>query len=81
MERRKPAYETKRSRHPAIAALGGAVAFAVVFGLLSVLVTRLVSAHYPAPEQAAVWSMMGQFVAATVALAAAAQAWWWLRHR
>jgi hypothetical protein len=85
MEQRKPVHASKRprhaGRHQAMAALGGVVTFALVFGLSSVLVHRLATAHYPAPEQAAVWSMIGQFVAATLAVAAAAQAWWWLRHR
>jgi hypothetical protein len=81
MRRQGGARDEKRPGRTALAALGGVAAFAVVFGLASLLVDRLVAQQYPAPEQAAVWSMMGRFVAATIGLAAAAQAWWWLRRR
>ena len=65
----------------ATAAAGGVGTFAVVFGVGSVLARWIATQRYPAPEQAAVWSLMGEFVAATLALATAAQVWWWLRHR
>lgn len=68
-------------RSPVLAFAGSAITLAVVFALGYLLVLKVVSERYPAPEQAAVWSMIGVVVAATVAVAAAAQAWWLIRRK
>lgn len=68
-------------RSVVLAFLGSAITLVVVFAVFHALADRLVSARYPAPEQAAVWSTIGVVVAATVAVAAAAQAWWLIRRK
>ena len=69
------------SRSAALAFVGSAVTLVIVFAIVHLLAGKLVSGRYPAPEQAAVWSMIGEFVAGTVAVAAAAQAWWLIRRK
>lgn len=77
---------TKVVRHPqrggaVVAVLGFIVTVVIVFGMADLLVGRFVAERYPAPEQAAIWVMMGRFVSALLALAAGAQVGWWLRQR
>ena len=68
-------------RSAVLAFFGSALTLAVVFALAYALAAKVVNERYPAPEQAAVWSMIGVVVAATVAIAAAAQAWWLIRRK
>jgi len=60
----------------AIAAVVGVLACAAVFALADFAVGRFAASHFPAPEQALVWTRIGHFVAAILALAAGAQAAW-----
>ncbi|WP_300617444.1 hypothetical protein [Dokdonella sp.] len=69
------------ARGPLLAFLVSAFVLVGVFVLVHLLADRIVAGRYPAPEQAAVWSMIGVVVSATVAAAAAAQAWWLIRRR
>lgn len=62
-------------RSPVLAAFVSLAVLIGVYLLAAVLSGKVVEARYPAPEQAAVWSMIGRFVSATVAVAIAAQAW------
>ncbi len=62
-------------RSPVLAAIVSLVVLVAVYLLAALLSGKVVAARYPAPEQAAVWSMIGRFVSATVAVAVAAQAW------
>lgn len=80
-QRHRSRLATDSRRRVAIAAAGGVVTFVVVFGIGGALAGWMAAQRFPAPEQAAVWSLIGRFVAAALALAAAAQAWWWLRNR
>ena len=68
-------------RSALVAFVGSAITLVVVFAIVHLLAEKVVSGRYPAPEQAAVWSMIGWFVAGTVAVAAAAQAWWLIRRK
>ncbi|MBX3689268.1 hypothetical protein [Dokdonella sp.] len=55
---------------------------ALVYAALDYAFSQFALARFPAPEQAAVWSTIGHFVAAIIALAAAMQPlrrWWWRR--
>lgn len=81
LDRTKAARPRRHGSRAVVAVLGFVVTLAIVFGAADMLVGRLVAERYPAPEQAAVWVMMGRFVSALLALAAAAQVWWWLRQR
>lgn len=74
----KPASHKPRSA--ALAFLVSAIVLVAVFALAHLAADRLVAARYPVAEQAAVWSMIGWFVSATLAVAAAAQAWWLMRR-
>ncbi|MBZ0221861.1 MAG: hypothetical protein IT467_08525 [Dokdonella sp.] len=54
----------------------------LVYVTLDYAFSQFALARFPAPEQAAVWSTIGHFVAAIIALAAALQPlrrWWWPR--
>jgi hypothetical protein len=68
-------------RSVALAFVGSTITLVVVFAVVHLLAEKVVSGRYPAPEQAAVWSMIGWFVAGTAAVAAAAQAWWLIRRK
>lgn len=52
----------------------GLVACALVFVLVDFSIGRFAVSHFPAPEQALVWTRIGHFVAAILALAAGAEA-------
>lgn len=54
----------------------GVVVFAIAFALIDYAFGTFAVARFPAPEQAMVWTRIGHFVAAILALAAGAQAWW-----
>lgn len=68
-------------RSAVLAFIGSALTLVIVFAIFHLLADKIVSERYPVPEQAAVWSMIGLFVSATVAVAAAAQAWWLIRRK
>ena len=72
------------AKHPprsaALAFVVSVLVFAAVFALAHFATDRFAAARYPVAEQAAVWSMIGWFVSATIAVAAAAQAWWLMRR-
>lgn len=62
----------------AVAIVVGLIACALVFALVDFAVAKFAVAHFPAPEQALVWTRIGHFVAAVLALAAGAEAAWLL---
>ena len=64
-----------------VAAVAAALAFIVAFVAFSALAGWFAGQQFPAPEQAATWTLIGRFVAGLLALGVAMQAWWWLRHR
>lgn len=74
----KPA--NRKPRSATLAFLVSATVLVAVFVLAHLAADRLVAVRYPVAEQAAVWSMIGWFVSATLAVAAAAQAWWLMRR-
>jgi len=77
-----PPSPARRARVPApLAAVVAVLAFIVAFLALSALAGWLAALQFPAPEQSAVWTMIGRFVAGLLALGIAMQTWWWLRHR
>ena len=59
----------------AVAIVVGLIACVLVFALVDFAVGRFAVSHFPAPEQALVWTRIGHFLAAILALAAGAQAW------
>ncbi|MBN8728196.1 MAG: hypothetical protein J0H15_10930 [Xanthomonadales bacterium] len=65
----------------ALASVSAVLVFVVVFLLLSALAGWFAGRQFPAPEQSAIWAMIGRFVAGLLALGVAMQTWWWLRHR
>jgi len=62
----------------AAAIVVGVIACALVFALVDFAVGKFAVSHFPAPEQALVWTRIGHFVAAVLALAAGAEAAWWV---
>ena len=60
----------------AVAIVVGLIACAFVFALADFAVGTFAASHFPAPEQALVWTRIGHFVAAILALAAGAEAAW-----
>ena len=70
---------TPRASAP-LAAAAAVLAFIVAFLALSALAGWFAGRQFPAPEQSAIWTMIGRFVAGLLALGAAIQTWWWLRH-
>ena len=60
----------------------GIVVCAIAFVLIDYAFGRFAAARFPAPEQALVWTRIGHFVAAILALGAGVQAWWlvWRSH-
>lgn len=63
------------------AILVAVIVLVVVYLAAAFLGEWIVSARYPAPDQAATWAMIVRFVAATLAVAFATQAWYRLRRR
>ena len=61
-----------------VAIIVGALACVLVFALIDYAVGWFAVSHFPAPEQALVWTRIGHFVAAILALAAGAEAAWLL---
>lgn len=62
----------------AVAIAVGAIACVLVFALIDFAVGWFAASHFPAPDQALVWTRIGHFVAAILALAAGAEAAWLL---
>jgi len=60
--------------------LAGAITLVLVFAAVQFLLGKAITARFPMPSQAAVWSTMAMFVAASVAVAAAVQVWWLIRQ-
>ena len=58
-----------------VAIVAAVAACALVFVLVDLAVGKFAVSHFPAPEQALVWTRIGHFLAAILALAAGAQAW------
>jgi len=65
-----------------VAVIIGVLVCALVFALVDYGVGWFAVSHFPAPEQALVWTRIGHFVAAILALASGAEAAWlvWRAH-
>lgn len=74
MNRTSPSRATPSLLRKVFAVVVGLIACALVFALVDFAVGKFAASHFPAPEQALVWTRIGHFVAAILALAAGAEA-------